>query len=281
MFSRIAYHSIRRVFKKVGLGSFYLTIIHPYLSPKESVIKTEDGKIFFIDPRYDNIQRHLFVYRKPYEQAVTRWLKANVSPGMSVIEIGAHIGFHAVEICRLVTREGRVVLVEPLPTNYLKLKRNLEANNQDWAQCLQLAISDNHGKVKIRNSKDGAITSLHSKNHDRYGMNTVEVQTITLDELLLSENMETLDLLQLDVEGAEAIILNEKQLALSEKRISTILCEFHGMLLLTNFSVHPTEFIERVQSFGYEISELLPTGLTRPLDLTSFDPQTRCHLVFH
>ena len=196
---------------------------------------------------------------------------------MSAIEIGAHIGFHSIEICSLVGNGGKVILVEPLSNNYEQLTKNLAANKMNWAKCFKVVISDSDNDVELISQRDTSIAAL--RKGKIYGTPVVStVPSMTLDGLLDASGLKHVDFMKLDVEGAEALIINENQTAISEKRISTILCEFHGQVL-TNYDVEPAQFISNIHALGYTLSEVSPTGIASPIDLSSFDPNKRNHLV--
>ena len=66
------------------------------------------------------------------EVALINWLRRNVSPGETWLDIGAHYGYTAIAICELVGPHGRVFAFEPLlaTAGYLSLTRDLNAFQQ-------------------------------------------------------------------------------------------------------------------------------------------------------
>src|SRR5690349_1982373 len=62
------------------------------------------------------------------ERALLDWFQRNVSPGETWIDVGAHYGYTAIALCRLVGPSGRVVAFEPVLSTAGCIARTRELN---------------------------------------------------------------------------------------------------------------------------------------------------------
>jgi FkbM family methyltransferase len=196
---------------------------------------------------------------------------------MSVIEIGAHIGYYTTIICDSITSSGKAIFVEPAPENFELLRINLAINNNSWANTVSAAVSNVSGCTLLHLSKDTGRNSLKSSevtNHD-----SITVDTITLDELVIGYDFDTVDLLLLDVEGAEYRVLEGGMVALAKNLIHTIMCEFHPQQLVDHFGTPPSAFLTFVRRAGFTIYRLDPLSATE-VEFRDEDATKYQHLIF-
>ncbi|MBU2572515.1 MAG: FkbM family methyltransferase, partial [Elusimicrobia bacterium] len=62
--------------------------------------------------------------------------KQVVKKGMTVLEIGANIGFFTMLFAKLAGESGKVFAFEPDPDNFRLLEKNVQANNYTNAVCV-------------------------------------------------------------------------------------------------------------------------------------------------
>lgn len=256
---------------------WYFRHIHPWLTPAHVELKMEDGQILHLQPKYDNLQASVYLdagaYR--YESHVIDWFNRNLHSGMSVMEIGAHIGFHAIQMCRLVGPQGTALLIEPDPHNFTQLTRNIADNNIHWARCINLAIDEQAGEIEFFSSFDGGRGSLiHNQLADR---SSTHVQTVTVDHLLNEQQMQQVDLLLMDIEGAECKFPVSAAESLSQHRIRAIICEFHPQKI-RDFGYDAEKFVQQIASHGYAVMTLNRRGEEIPY--VSDPTLERSHLIF-
>lgn len=140
------------------------------------------------------------VFYRAYEPEVTRWLRRNVTPGMIVWDVGAHVGIHVLYVARLLKGEGQVVAFEGWPENVMGLQRNV-ALNPGLARTITvmpLCVARQKSTVRMaQGSSDG-------KHHlAREGEpNALAVQAIALDDFWRETGV-CPDILIIDIEGHE------------------------------------------------------------------------------
>jgi FkbM family methyltransferase len=118
-----------------------------------------------------------------------------VKPGDVVMELGAGYGSETVFLARAVEPGGRVIAVEAHPTTFGYLRRTVELNALTNVELVQAAVLDRVGTANI--------TSDDWKTNHVSPDATLEVPCTTLDELCALFGVSRIDLLKMNVEGAE------------------------------------------------------------------------------
>src|SRR5258708_39029477 len=83
------------------------------------------------------------------EKPLLDWFQRNVRPGETWIDVGAHYGYTAIALCRLVGRRGRVLAFEPVLSTAGCIARTRELNGLRQLQIVPLGL--------------GSCTSLESR----------------------------------------------------------------------------------------------------------------------
>lgn len=124
-----------------------------------------------------------------------------------VVEIGAHIGIFSIFAAQL-ARNGKVYSFEPMPANYEMLQRNIILNKANNIIPVNKAVSDKKGKKEFHLSSSEIYTGEHSffLRGDKL-MKTIEVETLSLENIVKDHNISEIDFLKMDCEGAEYEIL--------------------------------------------------------------------------
>tara|TARA_X000001036_G_scaffold351528_1_gene332456 strand:+ start:285 stop:896 length:612 start_codon:yes stop_codon:yes gene_type:complete len=143
-----------------------------------------------------------------------------------LVVIGAHFGVWLEEIIKEYKGQN-ILLVEPVPYNYNQLKENFK--NLDNIHICTNAIFSENKLSSFYYVKENSITKLgkhwasgigsFNKNHildhktkrfkiEPEDIDEIEINFITFDDLVKNYSIQSIDRLQVDVEGAEYEILN-------------------------------------------------------------------------
>lgn len=149
-----------------------------------------------------------------------------------VVDCGAHIGLTALYLANRYPC-ARVIAVEPNPTNFQLLERN--TRSEPRITPVHACISDRDGSARI--STDGP-----SWGHTTGGAGVI-VEALTLDAIRKRFGIEDVDLLKLDIEGAERAVL-----AVGIGNVSVIAAELHEPYTLRQFAndVAPRRVLTRL-----------------------------------
>lgn len=166
------------------------------------------GDIFVINDIYVN---------KEYHKSLDKIQNNSV-----VIDIGAHIGVFSIFVTTL-GKNIHVYSYEPSEENFRILERNIILNSSSNVHVFKLAVSGRRGKRTLFINKNPAGNSFFVKKGRK-----VIVNTITLKDVLDSNNIVNCDLIKMDCEGAEyEILFNTPENYL--KKIRNICLEYHNI----------------------------------------------------
>jgi FkbM family methyltransferase len=128
------------------------------------------------------------------------WKYLSLRRGDVFLDLGAHIGKYSCIAAGLVGERGRVVAIEPHHGNFRALVRNLELNKIKNVVALNLAAYDQDGLVELF---EGANSSGRSSIKLNDGVGSEMVRARALDGVPEVAGLERIDLVKVDVEGAE------------------------------------------------------------------------------
>ena len=129
-------------------------------------------------------------------------------PAKVIFDIGANTGIYAL-CAKSLNKETRVFAFEPLKQMFKKLKDNNNLNEFDIV-CIEKALSNNTGKAIIYETGTDhvAAASLNFENKAYASLNIeTEISTITLDDFIEENKIESVDLIKLDVETFEPQVI--------------------------------------------------------------------------
>jgi FkbM family methyltransferase len=139
-----------------------------------------------------------------------------LDPGMTFVDVGAHIGYFSIIAAALVGEKGAVHSFEPDPDCFSRLVLNSAI--YPWVKTHNSAVADRDGEISFYRSPKqsesgwGAIFDADGKRAE------LTVRVCTLDSWSLHEGIEKLDVLKMDVEGSEDRVLEGAQALIARMR---------------------------------------------------------------
>jgi FkbM family methyltransferase len=140
------------------------------------------------------------------------FLKIFLEKGMVYVDVGANIGSHTINAARLVGSSGSVFAFEADPDTYRLLSKNIESNSLSNIVLKQTCVSDHVGALSFYKHRDSAKSSIV----DRGEKLSVTLPSDTLDNLIPVDTK--IDVLKVDVEGAELSVLRGARSIFEDKR---------------------------------------------------------------
>lgn len=168
-----------------------------------------------------------------------------------IIDCGASIGISALYFKALYP--GAIIhCVEPYSKAFQFLKLNVAANNLENVFIYNMAVSDKAGPVNIYVPESGAMINARISTEGQPG--TEIVNAVRLSQML--SEIATVDLIKLDVEGAEYPIMQElvESNILSQGRIKRFIIEYHYSASKGPEQVNA--FIELLKAGNYRVSAM-------------------------
>ena len=137
-----------------------------------------------------------------------------------IIDIGSHIGLftlYASQFCK----QGKIICYEPIKENYQLLLSNIELNHLSNVECYNKAVSKSNSPIRIYINSDESGHSMFDPQE-----NFIDVDSISLQQIIDDHHIDSIDFLKLDCEGAEYEIIEN----LPKSRFSQIkkmIIEYH------------------------------------------------------
>jgi FkbM family methyltransferase len=184
----------------------------------------------------DMIARHVF-FAGCYAAQEVAVLRGVLQPGMTFVDVGADWGLMTLVASHLVGSPGRILALEPDPRAFKKLTRNLERNRLSQVRAFEIAAADNDAELILAgyDEEDEKWPTSRLVDHRSAEQNLFHVRSRQLDPLLDEAGIEAVDLIKIDVEGAEDLVLRGMEPGLTRRRYHRILLELHPLQLAERF----------------------------------------------
>lgn len=201
-----------------------------------------------------------------WEPQLLHLCKSCIDPGDTIFDIGAHSGIYTVLFGSLAGRNGKVYAFEPFPKNVELLKGTIALNSMEknsFVECV--ALSDKPGKLSFYPFKRERESSNPRTYPGESGMlhslipgpgfskdSAITVPANTLDHYTKNKNIEFVDFIKIDTEGAELKVIKGGRELLKRSKDVTMLIELHPVeLRADNSSI--SDVINELDSLGFKI----------------------------
>lgn len=205
---------------------------------------------------------------------VIRFIQNTVKPGWTCLDLGANIGAVSVPLWHQVGPTGQVISVEPDPRNIPRIQKNLALNNCSSEFVINTAITDTAQTMQLRCYPEcngwqtlGTTTAAFAHGYDFY---TVDVRTMTFEQLMRQYQLTSCDLVKIDVEGAEILVLKGMRPFLQAHQIQYVIFEVNQATLeVLGGSV--SQLMAFWDGLAYTLWKLDPQGVPHPLGNTDWN----------
>lgn len=174
---------------------------------EQGTIVDELSEPAFTYPYPSTIGTSLFFHGmfEPGEIAFTSALLAQLDAPL-ILDVGANIGHHALAWC-LASEKAVCHAFEPVSSNAQLLRRNAElAGLAERVSVDPRAVDRKSGKAILREAGDAAYSTL-DPDMPVTSVAEYEIPTVSIDDYVRERGIARVDLLKIDVEGAEASVL--------------------------------------------------------------------------
>jgi FkbM family methyltransferase len=176
----------------------------------------------------------------------TSWqaMRAHLEGGATFVDVGAQIGYYSLKAAHVVGPRGHVIAIEPNPETVSKLQANIQASGASVIAVQPVACSDAEAMLDLFAAPEANTgeTSLSMANASQTGaaVHTYKVRARPLDDIVKESGVARVDVIKIDVEGAETLVLKGSQ---------ETLARFHPILMV--------EIIDRqLRQMGSSAAEL-------------------------
>jgi len=195
-----------------------LFLLYLQLRSKNGLILREiQGSKMYLDISDPGISREL-LFKGVHEELATRILRQEIKSGMTIVEIGANLGYYVLLEARIVGEEGKIYAFEPVPRNFNILTKNIEVNGYKNVKAYCKAVSSKSGTSKIAltdasnwgsmlDVKAAIVSQYMKQKMHKLAREVINVDTVSLYEFLDKERVNQINLIRMDIEGYEIEVI--------------------------------------------------------------------------
>lgn len=178
----------------------------------------------------------------------------NPDAQLTIFDVGAHHGETSLAYQKLFP-QATIYAFEPFEASMNSLKKNINGTKQIFPQGV--ALSQEVGETTFHSNSFSATNSLlATAETETMGyfktQNVVKIQTNTLDNFAQNNQIAHIDILKMDVQGAEHLVLRGAEKMLKQQKISLIYTE---IIVKPSYDGQKSldEMLTLVRSFGYNL----------------------------
>jgi len=228
---------------------------------------TADGHPFIVDLR-DTVVSYGIVADGAWEEEETALIRRLIKPGDHVVDVGAHIGYHAVIFAAAVGSRGKVLAFEPAGDNADLLEINVALNGfEKVVEVLRAAAGSKPATVHLVRDHGQAETARGVSNRGAHhvapvnGADAPLVQLTTVDDA--TAGWERVDAVKIDVEGYEWHVLQGMRQTLARNIDLVLFVEFWPAAIV-RAGAEPAALLDELETQGFSLWEIRrPGGLER------------------
>lgn len=205
-----------------------------------------------------------------HEVETTQHVAQMIKPGMTILDVGAHVGYYARMFSSLVGDSGQVIAFEPHPRTHEVLKQNV--SQLPNVTTLQMAVAEQEGKAELYDYlMMSASGSLHydesmadlqraqigefdvaPRQSDEFQMQKYTVKTVPIDKCLMEMGISQVDFVKMDIEGAEMGALRSMKQTIASSPNLALIMEYNPQALKAFDYDDPSQALSDVLAMGFK-----------------------------
>ena len=249
-------------FTREVLSFFYETV--RYSVADSYTLAISDIEVEFTAPNRTVVRRNKRRFES--EQQELRYLLEEIEENDVFFDIGANTGLYSLFVAKR-RQSADIVAFEPYPPNLRLLKRDIDRNALESIDVREVALSDSEGRVEFSqpDEEDAGYGSGSIESSSDNSATTVEVSARMGDELISQNEIPTPTIVKIDVEGAEPLVVDGMENALSCPDCRLVYCEIHQDDVeyrpsISDFGVTLSDIKNRFEELGFEVEEIQTKG---------------------
>jgi FkbM family methyltransferase len=189
-----------------------------------------------------------------WDPLLTVFIRNTLKSNDVFVDVGANAGYFTLLAANCVGSSGKVLSIEPNPLIARQLRSNITRSQLENVFIEEAACSDSSDPLVLNLHDDSNSGRASVSRGNANGADRVQVESITLDQLVSKYNLRQVTLVKIDVEGAEFMVLRGMGETISRFR-PLIVLELEAELL-QGFSTTIDDVIQFLQGFDYSVSGL-------------------------
>lgn len=200
----------------------------------------------------------LIIYKQYPEKEELEYVHKTLSEKDVFIDVGANIGLVSL-IASSKIKKGKIYSFEPSDIPRRTFQENIRLNNIKNIYLFDEVVSNKIGNIYF--SRESACEIDHIAFLNRDGLGIVRKKSVTIDQFVKQNKLNNVDLLKIDVEGAEKYVFEGMINSLRNKIIKKIVFEVNPKCV--NYGYQTSYTPELLKHYGYKIYELSKGGKTK------------------
>jgi FkbM family methyltransferase len=191
------------------------------------------------------------------EKFDTKVFEKHLKKEMTVLDLGANIGFYSLFARSIVGKRGRVFSFEPFPGNIALLRESIRQNGFTNVFAIESAVSDKTGTAILYLSPDACSEhSLLDLDFDYAEQDTekqIQVAVTSVDDYFAKNHLDAkIDFIKMDIEASESRALRGMQKTLDQNQKISIMTEFWPNGFREDEAA-PEDFLYRLVGLGFDL----------------------------
>lgn len=182
--------------------------------------------VFRSDVNFYNYEEEMYVVGELFIEECYYFTAQKNDP--FIIDCGGNIGLSTLYFKKYLYPQAKILVFEPDPCNFSVLQKNVELNKLTNVTICNKALSNKKGQSDFFVDRKGSTSAhliLKKNTHKVISLK----DKISVECVLLSDYIDKpVDLLKLDVEGAEGLVLEDLEKNGKMKLIKEMFIEFHS-----------------------------------------------------
>lgn len=204
-----------------------------------------------------------------HETETRTQLEHLLQEGMTMLDIGAHVGYYSRLASNIIGEKGQIVAFEPHPRNHAFLTRNV--GKRDNIRILQVALAEEEGTAELydylmmsasgslnydeslRDTQMAQVSNLDiaPRIDEKFEPQVYTVRTAPVDKLLAEQGITQVDVVKMDIEGAEMGALRGMRETIRNSPNLSLVMEYNPMGLKA-FGNNPVASLQEVLAMGFQ-----------------------------
>lgn len=240
--------TLRAVLRRAPRGRYRLLAHTPHSGRFVATLARAAGGARFTCDLSDQIAHEAY-FSGVYEPPVTRIIRDALPAGGSFVDAGANWGYFTLVAAGTIGPSGRAIAIEPDPRMFAALEQNLQLNALSHVTPVRAAASATEGRAALAGFRSDAVNRGTSRLGGQSAAGpTFDVDCVTIDRL--TSAIPSVDVVKIDVEGAEDAVLEGMQEGFAARRYRAVVLELHPGYLRAG-GVDPARPVRRLLEAGF------------------------------
>jgi FkbM family methyltransferase len=202
--------------------------------------------------------QHLVSRQRSFEYSTLNRFYSEIKSGYTVLDIGGNIGLFTLLASSKVGKEGKIISFEPNPSVAQIMRENVNKNEISNVRIEEIALSNANGEISLNilRKEFSDLYSFISNSKNVEGLSeSITVKMTRLDDFILENSIGKIDIIKIDIEGAEFMCFEGAKKTLTNDK-PIIIFECNESINIQRFGYNTFELLSFLYQFGYSFEEI-------------------------